>query len=125
MRTTITILAIGLSAIAGASAARGSHSYSYHSSSHSSGSHRAYSPRIRTLGGSHRSYSFHSSYHSIRSHSHSSDYYTNVSGHRVHRPVFTSHAPRGASARCGDGSYIFSEHHQGTCSHHGGVSSWL
>ena len=52
-------------------------------------------------------------------------YYTNVSGHRVHRPVHASSAPAGASARCGDGSYSFSEHHRGTCSHHGGVSSWL
>jgi hypothetical protein len=53
------------------------------------------------------------------------DYYTNVSGHRVHRPVHASSAPSGASAHCGDGSYSFSEHHQGTCSHHGGVSTWL
>ena len=55
----------------------------------------------------------------------SSDYYTNVSGHRVHRPIHARTAPAGASARCGDGSYSFSEHHQGTCSHHGGVSTWL
>lgn len=55
---------------------------------------------------------------------HSSSYYTNVSGHRVHRPEYSKHAPRGASARCGDGTYSFSEHYQGTCSHHGGVSSW-
>ena len=59
-----------------------------------------------------------------RSHSGSS-YYTNVSGHHVHRPVFTSHAPRGASAHCADGSYSFSEHASGTCSHHGGVATWL
>ena len=53
------------------------------------------------------------------------DYYTNVSGHRVHRPVHASSAPAGASAKCGDGTYSFSEHRQGTCSHHGGVASWL
>ncbi len=53
-----------------------------------------------------------------------SDYYTNVSGHHVHRPVFSRHAPSGWSARCGDGSYSFSEHRQGTCSHHGGVAQW-
>jgi hypothetical protein len=34
-------------------------------------------------------------------------------------------APPGATARCRDGSYSFSQHHQGTCSHHGGVSVWL
>lgn len=56
-----------------------------------------------------------------------SDYYTNSTGHLVHRPVFTHHhhVPKGASAHCGDGSYSFSQHHRGTCSHHGGVASWL
>jgi len=51
-------------------------------------------------------------------------YYTNVNGHRVHRPVQQSTRPAGATARCGDGSYSFSENHRGTCSHHGGVSTW-
>ena len=51
-------------------------------------------------------------------------YYTNVSGHRVHRPVASSRKPAGASAHCGDGTWSFSEHHQGTCSHHGGVAEW-
>ena len=54
-----------------------------------------------------------------------SDYYRNVSGHLVHRPVHSNHAPRGATARCSDGTYSFSEHHRGTCSHHGGVANWL
>jgi hypothetical protein len=34
-------------------------------------------------------------------------------------------APPGASARCRDGSYSFSKHHAGTCSHHGGVAAWF
>ena len=34
-------------------------------------------------------------------------------------------APPGASAKCRDGSYSFSQHHSGTCSHHGGVAVWL
>lgn len=51
--------------------------------------------------------------------------YTNVSGDRVHRPVHSRSAPAGAAARCADGSFSFSEHHRGTCSHHGGVASWL
>jgi Protein of unknown function (DUF3761) len=34
-------------------------------------------------------------------------------------------APPGATARCRDGTYSFSQHHQGTCSHHGGVAAWL
>lgn len=31
--------------------------------------------------------------------------------------------PAGASARCSDGSWSFSQHHRDTCSHHGGVAS--
>ena len=33
--------------------------------------------------------------------------------------------PPGATAQCWDGSYSFSTHHSGTCSHHGGVAVWL
>ena len=55
----------------------------------------------------------------------SSDYYTNVSGHRVHRPEHAKKAPPGATAHCRDGTWSFSEHHSGTCSHQGGVASWL
>jgi hypothetical protein len=53
------------------------------------------------------------------------DYYTNVSGHQVHRPVAASARPAGASAKCYDGTYSFSEHRQGTCSHHGGVMTFF
>jgi hypothetical protein len=55
----------------------------------------------------------------------SGGYYTNSIGHRVHRPVASRSAPAGASARCRDGSYSFSEHRRGTCSHHGGVAEWF
>jgi hypothetical protein len=34
-------------------------------------------------------------------------------------------APPGATARCNDGTYSFSQTHSGTCSHHGGVAVWL
>jgi hypothetical protein len=34
-------------------------------------------------------------------------------------------APPGATARCRDGTYSYSKHHSGTCSHHGGVAKWL
>jgi len=58
--------------------------------------------------------------------SHSSDdYYTNVDGNSVHRPVEAPSIPAGATAQCRDGSYSFSQHRSGTCSHHGGVASWL
>jgi Protein of unknown function (DUF3761) len=50
------------------------------------------------------------------------DYYKNVSGHCVHRPAST---PAGATARCRDGTYSYSQHASGTCSHHGGVASWI
>jgi hypothetical protein len=33
--------------------------------------------------------------------------------------------PPGATARCRDGTYSFSRHRSGTCSHHGGVARWL
>jgi Protein of unknown function (DUF3761) len=54
-----------------------------------------------------------------------SNYYVNSRGRCVHRPVFTNSAPSGASARCRDGSYSFSQSRRGTCSHHGGVAQWL
>jgi len=38
---------------------------------------------------------------------------------------FVVAAPPGATARCNDGTYSFSQHHSGTCSHHGGVAQWL
>jgi hypothetical protein len=55
----------------------------------------------------------------------SDDYYTNVDGARVRRPVFSRSAPAGATAQCRDGSYSSSRHRRGTCSHHGGVARWL
>src|SRR5260370_28217406 len=36
-----------------------------------------------------------------------------------------SSVPSGATARCQDGTYSFSKHRSGTCSHHGGVTTWL
>lgn len=53
--------------------------------------------------------------------------YTNHQGEVVRRPVraLSSQAPPGASAQCRDGSYSFSAHRRGTCSHHGGVARWL
>jgi len=53
------------------------------------------------------------------------DYYRNVDGDCVHRPTAAPSAPAGATARCRDGTYSYSQHRSGTCSHHGGVASWL
>jgi len=55
-------------------------------------------------------------------------YYINSRGHQVPRPCgdWQSQAPSPrATARCGDGTYSYSEHPSapGTCSHHGGVPS--
>jgi len=37
-----------------------------------------------------------------------------------------SPAPRiGATGICNDGTYSYAQHHQGACSHHGGVREWL
>jgi hypothetical protein len=51
--------------------------------------------------------------------------YTNSTGQTVQRPENCSSAPKGATAQCRDGSYSFSQSHNGTCSHHGGVAKWL
>jgi hypothetical protein len=53
------------------------------------------------------------------------DYYRNSDGNCVHRPQHTATAPTGATARCTDGTYSFSQHRRGTCSGHGGVAQWL
>ena len=53
------------------------------------------------------------------------DDYTNSQGHQVHRPMHANRVPTGATAKCRDGTYSFSENHRGTCSHHGGVAVWL
>ena len=55
----------------------------------------------------------------------SSGTYTNVDGQQIQRPVMSDTAPAGASAHCRDGSYSFSTHRSGMCSHHGGVDQWL
>ncbi len=52
------------------------------------------------------------------------NYYTNSQGDSVHSPAYSNSVPVGATAKCGDGTYSFSENHRGTCSHHGGVTVW-
>jgi hypothetical protein len=49
----------------------------------------------------------------------------NSDGQRVQSPTYSETIPAGATAQCRDGSYGFSQHRQGTCSHHGGVARWL
>jgi hypothetical protein len=53
-------------------------------------------------------------------------HYKNKDGKEVHSPSKSksSKVPAGASAQCRDGSYSFSTHHRGACSHHGGVAKW-
>lgn len=53
------------------------------------------------------------------------NYYQNSNGNMVHSPAYSNTVPQGATAQCGDGTYSFSQHRQGTCSHHGGVATWL
>ena len=50
------------------------------------------------------------------------DGYINVDGNHVNSP---SSNPAGATAQCVDGTYSYSQHRSGTCSHHGGVAQWL
>jgi hypothetical protein len=56
-----------------------------------------------------------------------SNYYTNVNGERVKSPAYSldGSVPAGATARCRNGTYSFSQNRRGTCSHHGGVAQWL
>lgn len=51
--------------------------------------------------------------------------YENSSGNIVCKPEESPTVPVGATARCADGTYSFSEHRSGTCSYHGGVAEWL
>ena len=53
-------------------------------------------------------------------------HYVNHDGHVVHSPAHsrTGAVPVGATVRCGDGTYSFSQHHSGTCSRHRGVAEW-
>ncbi|WP_369801441.1 DUF3761 domain-containing protein [Novosphingobium sp. Fuku2-ISO-50] len=51
-------------------------------------------------------------------------HYTNVDGNSIHSPMQANHRPAGATAHCVDGSWSFSQHARGTCSHHGGVGGW-
>ncbi len=52
--------------------------------------------------------------------------YVNSAGNTVCKPEESpSGPPAGATARCQDGTYSFSESRSGTCSHHGGVAEWL
>lgn len=55
----------------------------------------------------------------------SANQYKNSYGKCVNRPRKAPRAPAGATAQCRDGSWSFSQHRSGTCSHHGGVSRWL
>ncbi len=50
--------------------------------------------------------------------------YKNISGNCVHSSQKASAWPTGASAKCRDGTYSYSQHRSGTCSHHGGVATW-
>jgi hypothetical protein len=54
-------------------------------------------------------------------------HYVNKTGQEIHAPAHSKNgaAPTGATARCSDGTFSFSQHRSGTCSHHGGVSGWL
>ncbi len=54
-------------------------------------------------------------------------HYTNKRGKAVHAPAHSKSgaAPDGATAKCSDGTYSFSQSHRGTCSRHGGVGQWL
>lgn len=49
--------------------------------------------------------------------------YVNSAGNTVCRP--SNNNTGGATAICRDGTYSYSQSRRGTCSHHGGVKTWL
>jgi hypothetical protein len=53
--------------------------------------------------------------------------YINSQGEWIPSPTWTQNGqpPQGATARCSDGSFSFSQLRRGTCSWHGGVAEWL
>lgn len=53
--------------------------------------------------------------------------YINSRGQWIPSPTWTHDGlpPQGATARCSDASFSFSQSSQGTCSWHGGVAEWL
>jgi hypothetical protein len=53
--------------------------------------------------------------------------YINSRGQWIPSPTWTpdGQPPEGATARCSDGSFSFSQSRSGTCSWHGGVAQWL
>ena len=51
--------------------------------------------------------------------------YVNSAGNSVCRPYESAGPPAGATAKCNDGTYSFSQSRRGTCSGHGGVAVWL
>lgn len=53
------------------------------------------------------------------------NHYTNSRGNVVQSPTHYDKRPPGATAKCRDGTYSFSQSRRGTCSHHGGVAEWL
>ena len=51
-------------------------------------------------------------------------YYLNVYQECVSEPVISETVPDGATARCSDGTYSFSQNRRGACSQEGGVDTW-
>lgn len=50
-------------------------------------------------------------------------YFTVISTSTVTPP--STEPPAGVTAICNDGTYSYSKHRSGTCSHHGGVKVWI
>lgn len=50
--------------------------------------------------------------------------YLSVEGDCIREPAQSDVVPDGATARCNDGRYSYSQNRQGTCSQQGGVDVW-
>lgn len=52
------------------------------------------------------------------------EHYRSTDGSCVHVPYAKDVKVPNETATCRDGTHSVSHHHQGTCSHHGGVDHW-
>lgn len=50
--------------------------------------------------------------------------YKNIDGNYIPSPRYADSRPSGATAKCRDGTWSFSQNSRGTCSRHGGVAKW-
>ena len=93
-------------------------------------SHTVATRHVSTVSCSSGSYSYSQpvwhrrTYHTTYGSDISDGFYRNSDGDLVPRPTTAAVSGSSPSAVCRDGTYSYSQHRRGTCSHHGGVARW-